>query len=59
MQNQMKYSTTNFLNTLLDLSRLNFLTLLQNTYKYRHFSYVNTAAVVPHSIPHCTLMAFV
>jgi len=32
MQNQLKRSTTYFLNTILNLPRLNFLTLLQNAY---------------------------
>jgi hypothetical protein len=32
IQNQMKCSTTWFLNNMLDLQRLNFLTFLQNTY---------------------------
>jgi hypothetical protein len=32
IENQMKYSTTWFLNNMLDLPTLSFLTLLQNTY---------------------------
>jgi len=58
VQNQMKCSTTCFLNNMLDLPILNFPTLLQNRYQYLHLSYVNTAAVAPYSIPHCTLTAF-
>jgi hypothetical protein len=46
-QTQMKYSATWFLNDRLKTPVL-YLT-------EEHFSYVNTAAVVSISIPHCTL----
>jgi hypothetical protein len=39
-----------FLNNMLELPRSNFLVITRNIFSYPHFSYINTAAVAPHSI---------